>query len=328
MPQCSGRDVGPIGYGLMGLTWNVNGCAEEEAFAAMREALSQGCNLWNGGEFYGPPEYNSTVLLERYFAKYPEDADRVVLSFKAGVNTKTLHPDGSAGSLQRSMDGFAATIKGRKKIDSFMCARRDAKTPLTETFGTLNEYIKKGEISTITLSEVSAATIHEAVKITKVDAVEVELSLWAPDVLDNGVAAACAQYNITLVAYSPIGRGFLTGQIKSPKDIPEGDFRRTLPRFQSENFDHNLKLVEEVKELAKKKGCTPAQLAINWVRCLSQRDGLPVIIPIPGARTAERVRENSVLVDLSDEEMAEIRSIVSKYEIKGGRYAEGHPING
>ncbi|EHA49112.1 pyridoxal reductase [Pyricularia oryzae 70-15] len=327
MPQCNGKEVGPIGYGLMGLTWRANPCPEEQAFAAMRESLTRGCNFWNAGEFYGSPEYNSTVLLERYFAKYPEDADRVVISFKAGVDVKTLHPDGSPASVRRSIDAYNAVIKGRKKIDTFECARRDAKVPLTETFGALDECIKKGDIGGISLSEVSAATIHEAVKIAKIDSVEVELSLWNPDVLHNGIAAACAQYNIPIVAYSPIGRGFLTGEIKSFDDIPEGDFRRNLPRFQPENFEQNIKLVDAVKVMASKKGCTPAQLAINWVRCLSQRNGLPVIIPIPGATTVERVKENSTIIDLSDEEMAEIQNTMSKYEIKGDRYAEGHPTN-
>ncbi|KAI6351818.1 hypothetical protein MCOR25_009728 [Pyricularia grisea] len=328
MPQFKGKEVGPIGYGLMGLTWRVKPCPEEQAFAAMREALERGCNLWNGGEFYGTPEYNSPVLLERYFAKYPEDAEKVVFSLKAGVDVKTLHPDGSPASVGRSIDTCNKVINGRKKIDTFECARRDPKVPLTETFGALEEHVKKGDIGGISLSEVSAATIHEAVKITKIDSVEVELSLWNPDVLHNGIAAACAQYNIPILAYSPIGRGFLTGEIKSFDDIPEGDFRRSLPRFQPENFEHNLKLVDAIKEMASKKGCTPAQLAINWVRSLSQRNGLPVIIPIPGATTVERVKENSTIIDLSDEEMTEIQNMISKYEIKGGRYADGHPING
>lgn len=174
----------------------------------MRAALDAGCLFWNGGEFYGTPSYNSMTLLERYFARYPEDAGKVVLSMKGGVDVATLRPDSSPESLRKSVDNTTGQLKGCKKVDMFECARRDPQHPLEETFGILNkEYVDTGKIGGISLSEVSAATIHEAVKITKVAAVEVELSLWSTDPLENGVAAACAQHGIPLVAYSPVGRG-------------------------------------------------------------------------------------------------------------------------
>lgn len=171
----------------------------------MRVSLERGCNFWNGGEFYGKPDYNSLVLLERYFAQYPEDADKVVLSIKGGIGPNG--PDGSPEGIRRSIDNVLKQLGGRKKLDIFECARRDQKADMKDTFATMQEYIEKGQLGGISLSEVSAATIHEAVKITKIVAVEVELSLWSTDVLNNGVAAACAQYNIPLVAYSPMGRG-------------------------------------------------------------------------------------------------------------------------
>ena len=174
----------------------------------MREALAQGCLFWNGGEFYGPPDCNSMTLLDRYFAKYPEDADKVILSIKGAVNFETLAPDSSPENLHKSLGSILTKLNGRKKVDMFECARRDPRRPLSETFGILNkEYVETGKIGGISLSEVSAATIHEAVKITKVAAVEVELSLWSTDPLENGVAAACAEHGIPLVAYSPLGRG-------------------------------------------------------------------------------------------------------------------------
>ena len=174
----------------------------------MRAALDAGCLFWNGGEFYGTPSYNSMTLLERYFAKHPEDADKVVLSMKGGLDIPTLRPNSSPENLRKSVDNITGQLKGCKKVDMFECARRDPNYPLEETFGILNrEYVDTGKIGGISLSEVSAATIHEAVKVTKVAAVEVELSLWATEPLENGVAAACAQYGIPLVAYSPIGRG-------------------------------------------------------------------------------------------------------------------------
>ncbi|TQN72760.1 Pyridoxal reductase [Colletotrichum shisoi] len=328
MPQLNGQEVGNIGYGLMGLTWRPQPCSEEQAFEAMRAALENGNNFWNGGEFYGTPEYNSSVLLERYFAKFPEDADKVVLSMKGGVNLKNLHPDGSPKGVRRSLDNITNQLKGRKKVDMFECARRDKNTPLEVTFGVIQkEYIDTGKVGGICLSEVSAATIHEAVKHAKIVGVEVELSLFSTEILTNGVAAACAQYGIPIIAYSPVGRGMLTGQVKTLDDIPHGDMRRHMPRFQPDTFGINIKLVEQVETLARKKGVTPAQLAISWTVALSRRPGTPVIIPIPGATTADRVNENAKLVELTDEEMAEIDATLAKFEVVGGRYPEGAPVN-
>ncbi|PKS10544.1 hypothetical protein jhhlp_002298 [Lomentospora prolificans] len=328
MPQLGGREVGRIGFGLMGLTWRPNPCSEEQAFAAMRAALANGANFWNGGEFYGTPEHNSMTLLNAYFKKYPEDASKVVLSIKGGTVPGTLDMDGSPENTRRSVDQIMKQLSGSIKVDMFECARRDRKVPLETTLGVLeNEYVKTGKIGGISLSEVSAETIHEAVKITRINAVEVELSLWATDVLENGVAEACAKYNIPLVAYSPLGRGILTGQIKSPEDIPEGDFRRFLPRFQPDTFAINLELVRQVEKLANKKQCTLSQLAIGWCLALSRRPNMPTIIPIPGATTEDRVNENSKIVELTDEEMAEIDAILAKFEVVGDRYPKGSLIN-
>jgi len=327
MPQINGQEVGATGYGLMGFTWRENPAPQEQAFEAMRAALANGMNFWNGGEFYGPPTYNSMVLLERYFEKYPEDADKVVLSIKGAVGTTGHGPDASPEGIRRSMDNVLKQLNGRKKLDIFECARRDPKVPLEVTFGVLQkEYIDTGKLGGISLSEVRAETIHEAVKLVKVAAVEVELSLWSTDVLDNGVAAACAQYGIPMIAYSPIGRGMLTGQIKRIEDVPEG-FARLVPRFQPGNFEINLQLVQQVEKLAEKKGCTTAQLAISWTRNLSRRPNMPTIIPIPGATTAARVVENSKEIDLTDDEMAEIDATLAKFEVSGGRYPDGAPIN-
>lgn len=138
--------------------------------------------------------------------------------------------------------------------------------------------------------------------------------------LENGVAAACAEYGIPLIAYSPIGRGMLTGQIRKIDDIPADSMLRRFPRFQPGNFEINLELVAQVEQMAQKKGCTPAQLAINWVRALQRRPGMPTIIPIPGATTAERAAENSRVIDLTDEEMAEIDATLAKFTTAGERY--------
>ncbi|KAL2864401.1 aldo/keto reductase family protein [Aspergillus lucknowensis] len=327
MVQIGDKEVGPIGFGLMGLTWRANPVSQEQAFETMRAALKNGCNLWNGGEFYGTPDYNSLVLLERYFAKYPEDADKVVLNIKGGANPQTHRPDGSVAGTRRTIDDSMAQLKGRKVIDQFEFARRDQTVPMEVTFRTMNEYVQAGKIGGVALSEVRAETIHEAVKHTKVVAVEVELSMFSTDVLENGVAAACAQYGIPLVAYSPLSRGLLSGQIKKYDDIPEDSMLRRFPRFQPENFPINMELVQKVEEIAAQKGCTPAQFAINWVRAQSRRPGMPVIIPIPGATTAERVQENSQLIELTEEDLAAIDAILAKFTTAGERYPDYIPTN-
>ncbi|KUI60235.1 Pyridoxal reductase [Cytospora mali] len=252
---------------------------------------------YNGGEFYGPPEYNSLVLLERYLEKYPEDADKIAINIKGGGLGRAT--DASPENTRRSLDNCIAQLKGRKKIEMFEFGRRDPKVPLEVCFGVIDkEYVQTGKLGGIALTEVSAETIHEAVKVTKVLAVEVELSLFSTDVLHNGVAAACAQYEIPLIAYSPIGRGILTGAFKSFTDVPKNMVyvQMGFPHFQKENFEKNLALVNEVEKLAKKKGCTPAQLAINWTVALSRRPGMPTIIPIPGSTTVARAEDGTLII--------------------------------
>ncbi|KAI1291348.1 voltage-gated shaker-like K+ channel, subunit [Xylaria venustula] len=329
MPIIHGREVGPIGFGLMGFTWRSEPCPQEQAFETMRAALANGSNFWNGGEFYGPPDYNSLVLLERYFEKYPEDADKVVLSIKGGVNPATHRIDASPENTRRSLDTCIAQLKGRKKLDLFEFGRRDQNVPLEETFKLIQEeYINTGKLGGISLSEVRAETIHEAVKYIKVAAVEVELSLFSTDIFENGVAAACAQYDIPIVAYSPIGRGVLTGKLKSPDDIKDAVFHSfELPRFQPANFERNLGLVKRVEEIAKTKNCTPAQLAINWTRAVSRRPGMPVIVPIPGSTTVGRVNENSKVIDLTDEDLAQIDAVLADFTPAGERYGASVPMN-
>ncbi|KAH8883995.1 aldo/keto reductase [Thozetella sp. PMI_491] len=326
MPSLNGVEIGPIGYGMMGLTLVPSPLSDEVTFAALRASLENGCNFWNAGTFYGPNETNSLVLLERYFAKYPEDASKVVLSVKGCYNAAVHQAECSPESIRASINGALEQLKGRKKIDIWECARRDPNVPLADSFKAQQEFVDKGLVGALATSEVNAQTIHEAVKLAKIVAVEVELSLWSTDVLTNGVAAACAQYGIALVAYSPVGKGMLTGQFRSLDDIPKDSMLHYYPRFSPENFDLNVQLVKQVEELAKKKGCTPAQLAIGWTLSLSKRPGLPLIIPIPGSTNPKRVAENAVPVDLTLEELDEIDATLAKFEIKGSRYPPGIPM--
>ncbi|OCK83282.1 Aldo/keto reductase [Lepidopterella palustris CBS 459.81] len=322
MVKLVGKDVGEIGYGLMGLTWRAEPPSQEQSFKAMRAALSHGANAWNGGELYGSPERNSLHLLNEYFTKYPEDAEKIVLSIKGCIVPGQMRPDGSEKGVRRSIDECLRVLDGKKFLDLFECARIDPNTPIETTIGAIAEYVKAGKIGGISLSEVGANTIRKASKVHKISAVEVEFSLWSTDILENGVAQACAELDIPIVAYSPLGRGFLTGQIKSYNDIPEDSMLRHYPRFQPDVFDENLKLVREVEQVASQKGCTPAQIALAWIRAHSGRDGLPVIIPIPGATTEERVSENMAQVTLSQKELAAIDDILQKTTITGMRYPE------
>ncbi|KAJ5081990.1 aldo/keto reductase [Penicillium argentinense] len=311
MIEIVGRHVGPRGYGLMNFTWRKDPIAHKQAFEALRAAIDGNMTFWNGGDFYGTPE----------------DADKVDLSIK-GVFRPNMQPDGSPQYIRHSLDSILAQLKGWKKHDIFECARRDPKVPLETKFGVIEkEYVQTGKVGGVCLSETSAASIHEAVKITKIVGVEVELSLFSTDVLTNGVAEACVMYGIPLIAYSPLGRGLLAGQVKTIDDTPESDSRRNLPRFQTGNFDINLQLVKQVEEMATKRSCTPAQLALGWVTSLQRRPGMPTIIPIPGGTSAAKVCENAKQIDLTDEEMNVFDATLDKFEVAGGRYPDGVPVD-
>ncbi|KAL7950616.1 Aldo/keto reductase [Trichoderma barbatum] len=322
------KSVGPIGYGLMGFTWRPERPPLDQAIAALKAAVENGMTLWNGAEFYGTPEWNSMTLLRHYFTKYPEDAEKVTLIIKGGMDLTTRKLDGSPEGIRRSLDNIINQLGGTKKLDLYSCTRRDPNTPLEVTFGVIQkEYIDTGKLGAIALSECSAETIHEAAKIAKIGTVEVELSMFTPDILTNGIAAVCAEHGIPITAYSPMGRGILTGRFKDVSEVQGFGFISKFPRFEKVAFDHNLQLVAQVEALAKRKGCTPAQLAIGWVHSQSNRPGQPTIIPIPGATTEARVEENSKLVKLTDEEAEEIDNIVEAFEVAGGRYPTGAPKN-
>ena len=319
-PNLAGLKVGSTGYGLMGLTWRADPPSQEQSFRAMKKALATGANFWNGGEIYGSEDRNSLHLLREYFEKYPEDAEKVVISIKGGCLKGGLVPVGSAENTARSIEECIAVLGGTKKLDLWESARVDPKTPIEITMRVADEFVKAGKLGGISLSECSADTIRRAAAVAKISAVEVEFSLWATEILENGVAKACAELDIPVVAYSPLGRGFLTGQIRKPDDIPEDDFRRGLERFQPENFDKNLKLVDELEKIAAKKGCKPGQIGIAWVKAQSKKPGMPTIIPIPGATTEARIEENMVDVKLSEEDLKEIDELIASVPISGDRY--------
>lgn len=186
--------------------------SQEQSFAAMKAALKNGANFWNGGELYGSPERNSLHLLNEYFTKYPEDAEKVVISIKGGLVPGGHGPDGSEKNVRRSIDECLKVLDGKKSLDIFECARVDPNTPIEITVGVMAQYIKEGKLGGISLSECNANTIRRAAKVHKIAAVEVEFSLWSTDILNNGIASTCAELGIPLVAYSPLGRGFLVSK--------------------------------------------------------------------------------------------------------------------
>lgn len=295
----------------------------------MKAAYEHGAVFWNGGEFYGTPEYNSLHLIAEYFTRYPDESKNVVLSIKGGL-TPEFKIDGSREGVRRSVDNVLRLLDGKKTLDIFECARVDPNVPIETTVAALAEYVREGKIKGISLSEVKAETIRRAHKVHPICAVEVEFSLWATDILENGIASTCAELGIPVVAYSPLGRGFLTGEIKSPEDLPEGDLRRGMPRFQPGVFGRNIEMVKKLQKLAENKACSPAQLALTWVTHLSGKSGLPPIIPIPGATTDKRVIENVQDVQLTESNLEEIGEILKSSEVIGGRYS-GHQaalING
>ncbi|TKA64187.1 hypothetical protein B0A55_10415 [Friedmanniomyces simplex] len=314
----AGKHIGRIGFGMGGFLHAHRQIPVDDAIATMKAALEAGATFWNAGEIYGTPDYNTLHLLNAYFTRYPHDADKVFISVKGCLDLKTAQLFVDKAGVKRSIDNCLLILDGKCRIDLFEAARGGLDVPIEETVGAIAEYVKAGAVGSIGLSECSAATIRRAVAVHPIAAVEIELSLFATDIFGNGVAAACAELGIPLIAYSPLGKGILTGQLRKPEDVTEGDYRRFFPRFQAEALEENVKLVDEVKAVAERKGCTVAQVAIAWVAARGKKLGVPVV-PIPGATTVTRMRENTAAAELTDEELKEIDGVLENAEVKGGR---------
>ena len=267
----------------------------------MKRALELGANLWNGGEVYGPPDANTLHLLEYYFTQHPEDREKVIISIKGAAGPNG--PDGSPENVRASVENCLKILNGKAFISIFEPARIDPQTPIETTISVLSEYVKASKIGGIGLSECNEQALRRAHAIHPIAAVEVELSLFSTDPLNNGVAKACAELGIALVAYSPLSRGWLTGQVRSLEDLPPDDIRRLFPRIQPEVFHLNLRLVERLEEIATEKKATLAQTALAWVRVQNRVPGSPLTIPIPGCTTVARVEQNLASVELTAEEM-------------------------
>jgi len=313
----NGPQVSALGFGAMGLSIAYGAAgSDEERLEFLDHLFSLGETFWDSADAYG----DSEDLLGKWFAKTGKRSE-IFLATKFGI-------DMSAGFALRSDREyiFKAVEKSLKRlgtdcIDLYYMHRTDGKTPIEETVKAMKELKDQGKIKYLGLSEVSAATLRRAYAIHPISAVQIEYSPFALEIEDPkiGLLAACRELGVAVIAYSPLGRGFLTGSIKSPDDFADDDFRKISPRFQGENFNKNLVLVNQIDALAKKKGCTAGQLTLAWLMAQGED-----IIPIPGTKKTKYLEENlgALKVELTESEIEEIRKDVEAVEIVGGRYPE------
>ncbi|GAA6027833.1 hypothetical protein JCM8097_001738 [Rhodosporidiobolus ruineniae] len=321
-----GQQVGKIATGLMRLTWAPEATPDETSFELIRTAVDNGSNFLNSGAFYGTRTPTENLeLISRFLEAHPDYSDRFVLSVKGGLDS-SLKSHGELDFLREDVKKINATLKHRK-MDVYEPARLDKSVGIEQVMRNLVTLRDEGHFKYISLSEVRGETIRKAAAIGPVSAVEIEYSPFCTDIEkeDIGVLAACKELDIPIVAYSPLGAGFLGNSWKSKDDIPEGDMRRHFDRFSEENFEHNARLARKLGEIAEKKGVTAAQLSIAWVGAQWEK-----IIPLPGSTKPSRVKESieAGKIQLTEEDLKEIRAAIDSVEVKGVRYANNPHIQG
>ncbi len=313
----SGLKVSAIGFGCMGLNFSYGeALSKEAAITLIRQTVERGETFFDTAEIYGP--WTNEEIVGEALAPF---RDRVVIATKFGFNIvdgKMAGPNSTPEQIRKVADGSLKRL-GIEQIDLFYQHRVDPAVPIEDVAGTVKDLIAEGKVKHFGMSEPSAATLRRAHAVQPVTALQNEYSLWTRGPETNGILEACDELGIGLVAYSPLGKGFLTGAMSKDTKLGEGDFRKILPRFTPEAMEKNQSLIDLLKQIAADKQATPAQVALAWL--LAQR---PYIVPIPGTTKLSRFEENIAAadLDLTAADLTRIGDALKAIDVEGERYPE------